>query len=68
MDDAKEKVDLSRQMEVIMRGILKIMLQMAMGFMLVRKDLDIKDNGKIMCPMVLGRPVIQMVPDMLVNF
>lgn len=41
---------------------------MAMGFMLVRKDLDIKDNGKIMCPMVLGRLVIQMVPDMLVNF
>ena len=63
-DDVKAKDDLLKLMEAIMMGILKIMWLMDMAFMLERKDLGMKANGKIMCLMVLVKPLILMAQGM----
>ncbi len=68
MEDAKEKVDLSNLMEATMMAILKIMLQTVMEFMLAKKGLDMKGNGKIMCLMVRDRQLTLMDRGILANF
>lgn len=68
MEDAKEKVGLSKLMEVIMMEISKIMQQMDMEYMLGRKDLGSKANGKIMFQMGMEKQLIRMAPGMLGSF
>lgn len=68
MGDVKAKGDLLKVMEVIMKEILKIMLQMVMEYMLGGKDFDMRVNGKIMFLMVQARQLILMGVGMLANF
>lgn len=57
MEDARERVDLSKLMEAIMMETSKTMLLMAMAYMLAKKAFGSKANGKIMFPMVMERPL-----------
>jgi len=68
MVDVKARAGLLKLMEAIIKEILKIMWLMVMESMWAKKGLDIKGNGKIMCPMVQGKLLILMAQGMLVNF
>jgi hypothetical protein len=57
--DVKAKADLLNRMEVIMMEILKIMSPTDMEFMSEKKDLGMKDNGKIMFQMEMEKQHIQ---------
>ena len=68
MEDVRERVDLSKLMEVIMMETSKTMLLMAMGYMLAKKVFVLKANGKIMFLMVMERPLTLTSRDTSGNF
>jgi hypothetical protein len=60
MQDAKEEDDILKLMEVIMKEILETMLLMVSESMLIKTDINMKDNGKIIFQMVEERLFILM--------
>lgn len=55
-------------MEVIMKAILEITLQMDMESISISTDINMKVNGKIIYPMVKVRPNTQMEADITDSF
>lgn len=68
MDNAMEKVDISKLMEVIMMEILSIIRLMDMGDMKVLMGLSMKGNGKITCLMEQVKLYIQMDKNIVDSF
>lgn len=66
--DAKVKEESLKLMEVIMKGKLRIIKLMGMGSITVMMDIDMKANGRTICPMGQAKRIIKMAADMLDSF